>query len=346
MNASEKTETPRRRLRALFDGARQDTPLVCLHMWGRYPFEHAGNTEPWDNGRAEGMAPVYEAFVRRFPCDWLHVCEGMPREAPCPIRDVPDKQPPLSPKLIDAWVDDNLDGQTYTAEESIRTGMYDHVHGLAERLGEEFMIFPNQGAPGSGFPWLSWDGQMTLVQQRPELVRHYVRRDDNRFLARVAAAGRMGADGYIFSEGYGGACDLISPELFEEVFLEPKRDFYQSVRELGMLGIGYFLGGIEPYLDTIDQMRVDGVMLEESKKGFDLDPVRIRKKLDPRVVLFGNIDSYLLLTGTPQAIREAVRHQAEARAHGPFVHANGSPICPDTPPENIDAFLEAAREEG
>jgi uroporphyrinogen-III decarboxylase len=91
---------------------------------------------------------------------------------------------------------------------------------------------------------------------------------------------------------------------------------------------------------------VDGVLIEESKKTFHLDPVEIRKRLDPRVILFGNVDSYLLLTGPSSAIRDAVARQAEARAHGPFVHANGSPLCPGTPPEHIEAFLEAASGEG
>jgi uroporphyrinogen-III decarboxylase len=252
--------------------------------------------------------------------------------------------PPLSDEAIDAWIENDLDGQTLTEQFVIESGMYEHVRGLAERLGEEFMIFPNQGAPGSGFPWLSWEDQMLLIQQQPALVRHYVDRDCQRFLTRVRATRALGADGYIFSEGYCGVCDILSPALFNEVFLEPKRRFYEQVRASGMLGIGYFLGGIEPYLDTVNAMHVDGVLLEENKLRFTLDPVEIRKKLDPRAVLFGNLDSQLLLNGPPQAIRQEVRRQAQARDYGPFAIANGSPICPHTPPENLTTFIEAARE--
>jgi uroporphyrinogen-III decarboxylase len=84
-------------------------------------------------------------------------------------------------------------------------------------------------------------------------------------------------------------------------------------------------------------------MIEESKKGFVLDPVSIRRALPERIVLFGNVDSQILRFGTGREIREAVRRQARAGGHGPFVHINGSPICPGTPPDSIRAFLDAAR---
>lgn len=336
--------TPRERLAALFEGSVVGEPLVCLHMWGRYPFELLDVPHLWDAGKAETFTQVYEEFWRRFPCDWLHVCEGRPwKRSPSRPPETVSKSAPLSFAEIDAWVDNNLDGQSCTEEEIIQSGMYDHVGGLARKLGSEVMIFPNQGAPGSGFPGLGWEDQLLLIQQKPELVRHYVRRDCQRFLARVKAAGRLGADGYIFSEGYGGVCDLISPGLFQRVFLEPKQEFYRQVRDMGMIGIGYFLGGIEPYLDAINEIGADGVLIEESKLDFVLDPVEIRRKLDPRTVLFGNIDSWLLHTGTHRTIRDEVRRQAEARKYGPFVFANGSPLCPGTPAGNITVFLEAAR---
>lgn len=337
--------TPRERLAAMFRGTPCAMPPVCLHLWGRYPFEACGVPEVWDAGRGDAFADVYEEFARRFPCDWLHVCEGPAWKSRPQTRGGADSDgPPLTPESVDAWVAENRDGQTFTKEEVLASGMYAHVRDLAERLGERLMIFPNQGAPGSGFPGLSWEDQLLLIQHRPELVRHYVERDGERFLARVAAAGALGASGYIFSEGYAGVCDLISPALFDRVFREPKRRFYRQVRDLGMIGIGYFLGGIEPYIDTIDAIGADAVMLEESKAGFVLDPIVIRKKLEPRAVLFGNVDSQLLLHGTRAAIREEVRRQAAACGYGLFAIANGSPICPGTPAENLDAFIEAAAE--
>ena len=336
--------TPRERMHALFNGLSTDQPAVCLHMWGRYPFEFCGKEHSWDQGIVSDYADVYAEFIRRFPCDWYHVCEGPPwRDRSMKRAPNATFTPALTRAALDQYIEGNYDGQTMSRQTVIDSGMYEHVRELRDRDGDRVMIVPNQGAPGIGFPWLGWEEQMILVQQDPELVAHFVERDGQRFLERVRAARDQGADGYIFSEGYGGACDLTSPACFEKAFLCPKQRFYKQVRDAGLLGIGYFLGGIGPFLDLINEVGVDGVMIEETKKTFALDPVEIRKHLDPAVVLFGNMDSYLLLTGPTSAIRDAVARQAEARAHGPFVHANGSPLCPGTPPKHIITYMEAAR---
>ncbi|NLF18917.1 MAG: hypothetical protein GX595_16930 [Lentisphaerae bacterium] len=41
-----------------------------------------------------------------------------------------------------------------------------------------------------------------------------------------------------------------------------------------------------------------------------------------------------------------MRQQLEAAAYGPFVVANGSPLAPGTPPENVQAMIDATRQYG
>jgi len=96
--------TPRERLTALFEGKPTRENVVCLHTWGRYPFDYLGRSELWDKG-ASGrvMAQAYLDFIRDFPIDWIHVVEawggrhrrnedGSPRAEPDPSREV--KFPP------------------------------------------------------------------------------------------------------------------------------------------------------------------------------------------------------------------------------------------------------------
>ena len=87
---------------------------------------------------------------------------------------------------------------------------------------------------------------------------------------------------------------------------------------------------------------MSALMIEEDKKGFTLDPTEIRRLLRQEICLFGNLDSALLLNGTPDAIRTEVCRQ-KAAEHGSFVVANGSPLILGTPPENLEVFLEEAR---
>ena len=117
---------------------------------------------------------------------------------------------------------------------------------------------------------------------------------------------------------------------------------YSEVRKIGLLPIGYWLGDVRRTCGH-QQPRHGRLMIEESKKTFVLDPVEIRKTLRPEVCLFGKLDSTLLRLGEPDEIRTEVRRQLRAADHGPFVLANGSPIVPGTPVENLDAYIAEGR---
>ena len=47
--------------------------------------------------------------------------------------------------------------------------------------------------------------------------------------------------------------------------------FYQEIEKIGLIPITYFLGDVVPLLNDIGQMGVRGLMVEESKKAFELD---------------------------------------------------------------------------
>jgi uroporphyrinogen-III decarboxylase len=71
----------------------------------------------------------------------------------------------------------------------------------------------------------------------------------------------------------------------------------------------------------------------------------MREALAGRLTVFGNIDSITLLhDGNPQQIRDEVLRQAEG-AKGGFITANGSPITPGTPEENVRIMIETTKEE-
>lgn len=296
------------------------------------------------------MARAYLDFLREFPVDLLHVCEAWggrqvwdPDGSPRPDRDpaqvaaIADSRGPFVVSDVDRHYD------TVDCQPWLESGMFDHVQALTSQVGKEIMIFPNMGGPcgelGSDF-----EDRMVRVFDGPDDVhQNLLSACRGSAFARVKASRLCGADGFIFSLGYGGAMDLISPALTRRIHLDPWIEFFDQIRRIGMFPVGYFLGNVLPYMDIIMETRPAGVLIEESKKGFNLDPVAIRKRLPSEIVLFGNVDSLLLLNGTPHKIEAEVRRQARARDYGPFVFDNGSPICPGTPPDNLRAFLDAAR---
>ena len=102
-----------------------------------------------------------------------------------------------------------------------------------------------------------------------------------------------------------------------------------------------------PLLSYIRESGVQGLMVEESRKTFHLDVVEIARKLQGKVCLFGNVNTTdLIFRGTPEEIELAVKSQISASKVGPFVMANGSPLVPGTPPENVEALITATHKWG
>jgi uroporphyrinogen decarboxylase len=94
------------------------------------------------------------------------------------------------------------------------------------------------------------------------------------------------------------------------------------------------------------------MMAEYKPCGLELDyktdAVKAKQTAGKRHVLFGNIDpSGVLANGTVEEVREATSRLISTwKPDGRFILNSGCAIPPTTPPDNIRAFIETARECG
>jgi uroporphyrinogen-III decarboxylase len=242
-----------------------------------------------------------------------------------------------SKEAVDAYFD--ADGTTVDA--ILASGTFEHMKQLADAFGDRVFIAINDGM--NGLPGVPYEESVVAAFETPELVAHAIRRQCENFMPRVLAAKACGAHAYIISEGFGGSLGQLSPALEERVQAEGKRWLYAEIRKAGLLPLGYWLGDVRPHMGWLNSLNMAGLLIEEDKKGFALDPLEIRRMLRPETCLFGNLDSNLLLWGTPEAIRAEVRRQRRAAAEGACVIANGSPLVLGTPAANLDAYMDEAR---
>jgi hypothetical protein len=350
---------------------------VVLHSWGDYKVEFAGIHPKFQNylGGQE-LASVERAFYERFRPDWIHHGSVWSRgfwERPRRVdgdraflrsaddqrwleildnyvlsvsdhSDGPSAQRPAPPFRLEskAAIDEYYAATRQTVEDVLESGRFAHMQQVAAEYGDRVLIAVNDGTPG-WLPGHSFEDLVIACMDQPELVAHNIFRACEGFLTVVRAAKACGAHAYIFSEGFPLSLDVLSPAMHERIEGEARRWFYAEVLKLGILPIGYWLGDVRPNMPMINRLNMAGMMIEEDKNGFVLDPVEIRRLLRPETCLFGNLDSALLRNGTPEAIRSEVRRQRKAAAEGPFVLANGSPIIIGTPVANLDAYMQEAR---
>jgi len=355
-------------------GERVSPAPVVLHSWGDYKVAFAGfhwKFFPYQGG--EELAGVERKLYERFQPDWIHCGSGAGRWGWNRERRVEGKRaflrsedgqrwleiqenyalapdpavpavPYTGPRLTlesKAAIDEYFAADPNTVESILASGTFDHLKRMADEYGDRVLIAINDGM--NGLPWIPFEELMMDALDKPELVAYAIQGQCRQFMKRVHAAKACGAHAYIFSEGMGGSLGQLAPALEEQVQADAKRWFYAEVRKAGLLPIGYWLGDVRPHMRWLNSLNMAGLMIEEDKKGFALDPLEIRRMLRPETCLFGNLDSTLLCRGTPEAIRAEVRRQRRAAEAGSFVFANGSPIVVGTPPENIDAFLQEAR---
>jgi uroporphyrinogen decarboxylase len=137
--------------------------------------------------------------------------------------------------------------------------------------------------------------------------------------------------------------DVVSPRMFNR-FARPYEE--RLVRELaadGIFVVIHICGDTSRILDSLAEYDACGFELD-----YKTDALEAKQTAGARHVLFGNIDpSGVLAIGNVEDVREAARQLiAVWKPQGRFVLNAGCAIPPTTPPENIRALVEAAKEFG
>jgi uroporphyrinogen-III decarboxylase len=243
------------------------------------------------------------------------------------------------PEAID-WLLDHRNPMT--ADRLIEIGATDHAREIVRHYGDEAFVCVNVGAPGIQ-TLDTYQRSLMALYDYPEGVKCLTRVRYEEALEQAKAFASVGVHAWLISEDVAGA-DTMSPRMYEQILWPADCWFFEQVAKLGMVPMVYFCGDVRPLIPYIRDSGAKGLLIEDNRKTFSFDVVAITKQLEGKVALYGNIDTTeLMLYGTPAQVEAAVRDQLEAAQHGPFVVANGSPLAPGTPPQNVDAMIAATR---
>lgn len=147
----------------------------------------------------------------------------------------------------------------------------------------------------------------------------------------------------------GGAASstVISPKMHEEFCLPYDRQVHTALHTVGHKAVYHTCGGMMPLLEMIAANGCDASeTLSCPEVGGDVTDIgEVKRRIGDQVCLIGGMNQFQILTeGTPEQIRAEVRRLFEQAGQG------GGYICSacdhffETPPENLQAYADAARE--
>lgn len=336
----------------ILNGEKCDKIPVTPHWWGLYKFQFGGLISGYEGERdawylqGKDLAEYDFKFYEKFKPDMFHLTTGRHSKGNLYMTE---EYKELKYKLSEMDSKEDIDKFvkfiTETEDEVIQSGVFDHVKVISDKYGNDVFITLHEGNPVCRIldEYLGFEDGLISMMENPENVGYFLYKLYEALIPRMKALKKMGAHAYAGSETY---CtqDIISPTMYRELVFPAQQYFYKELEKIGLTPITYFLGDVTPLIDDINKMGVKGLMVEESKKGFNLDVIDIRKKLSPEITLFGNLDSVnILQNGTVQQVREETLRQLKASEYGSFIMSNGCPISFNTPEENIAEMIKVVR---
>jgi len=140
----------------------------------------------------------------------------------------------------------------------------------------------------------------------------------------------------------------MSPETYRKIIKPYHRQVFACIHEHTDAKILlHCCGAIYPLIDDLIDAGID-ILNPIQPRAKDMEPERLKRAFGDRLVFWGGFDEqYVLPKAPPDRIRaEAARLMKVLGKDGGYVFAVSHNIQNDTPPENVVALFEAARDYG
>ncbi len=153
---------------------------------------------------------------------------------------------------------------------------------------------------------------------------------------------RMNGNPLVFMPLHKGADGFLSDEQFKTFYWPTLRKVFMGLIDEGCIPFPFVEGGYNSRLEVIRD-----VPKGKTAWTFDLtDMARAKEILGDVACISGNVSSSLLITGTPEQVKERCRELIETCAPGGgYIMANGAAID-KVRPENLKAMIDYTKEYG
>jgi len=183
---------------------------------------------------------------------------------------------------------------------------------------------------------------MLDMYRRPELVLKACEKILPFLLERALLPARATGNPRVFIPLHWGMDGFLSREQYLKFYWPTLRELMMAMIKEGLYPCPFFEGEYMSRLDIIRDMPPG----KACYKFESVDMVKAREVLGEGIALRGGVPMSLLVTGTPDQVKEHVRRLIDTVAKwGAFI-IDASTILDDAKPENVRALFDAAREFG
>ncbi|MFC1885938.1 uroporphyrinogen decarboxylase family protein [Thermodesulfobacteriota bacterium] len=146
----------------------------------------------------------------------------------------------------------------------------------------------------------------------------------------------------LYTSDPSSGCSVISPKIYREFVRPYHKEVVDYFKSKDTLITFHICGFLDPIMEDIVSTGLDGISIDEKsslKKMFETS--------GGKLVIIGNIPPLLFINGTREEIEAAVKTCLETSVgQKGYILASGCAIPPQTPLENLEYFMEAAKKYG
>ena len=332
--------TGRQRIVKVLAGRPVDRPPVL-------PMIHAGLAGHFNVSlgrfftRPEVMARVMIEGYRRFRFDGVQLSLGVTGEAEAlgaAVEQPPDAAPVLKQHLLADPADLDALRSRYPAAAGRMPLFFAAVDEVVREIGQEAFVLATLRGP------LLIASQLRGVEdvlidmiERPRVVGQILE-----FAAEVASKLAQvllgtGAHGLLLGEA---TCspNFISPAMYRQLVLSHHSRLVGRLKQMGWPCVGlHVCGNITPIVEDMISTGIDFMDVD-----YQVPADRAIALAQHRVALRGNLDpSSVLRFGTVDEVRSQTRAVCRSAGQARWIMSSGCDIPPDTPAENLAAFVDA-----
>ena len=244
---------------------------------------------------------------------------------------------------IETWhdLDDRLPAPP-CASDIRASGYFEPLRHMRRRFPERHFSF----GPGSLMgPAMEACGgfvkALTTLADDRELFAEVLKRVAEAKCAYLEPGKEAGADSVWLTSMYTGA-EIISPEDYRDLVFPAEYAFCRAAREHGLFVLDWFLGDLMPILDTVMELPIDSLLLEQGRGRYVIDPVEIRRRIGPEFCLHGFAHELDLVEFRRENLARETRRQIEGAGSTGALIAGTSIVPANARPEAVEFYLSEA----